>query len=64
MFKKRIRSYYDDLLATPGSPNLPQRKGTKMNTEKETARGVFRQGHFRHGVEKKRGWQKTVLAMV
>lgn len=30
-FKKRIKSYYVDLLATPGSPNLPQRKGTKKN---------------------------------
>lgn len=51
-FKERIKSYYVDPLATPGSPNLPQRKGTKKHIEKEIAHGSSRQGHFRHSVEK------------
>lgn len=36
-FLKRIKSYHVDPLATPGSPNLPLRKGTEKNIEKERA---------------------------
>ena len=32
-----MKSCYIGLLATPGSPNVPKRKGTTKNTEKEIA---------------------------
>lgn len=62
-----MKTYYIGLLATPGSPNLPKRKGTK-NTEKEIARELRLDslGRDISDTTRKRirGWEKVVSASV
>lgn len=63
-----MKSYYVGLLATPCSPNLPKRKRTENNIEKEIARELRMDSPGRDisdaAWKKIRGWEKAVLAGV